>query len=265
MKISNLRKKKFVQRLGDFFKKNPGKVRAGVIIFLFLVGSVFLGLILKIQVQSRAQNLAPMSKQDIQRLIQRVSEIMEIPKDEKPQVATIVDVNELKGKKFFAEAKNGDKVLLFLKAGKVVLYRPSTHKIINAGMLDLAEGRVENNKFMPDKEEDMQFEAKAAFLNGTNISGLASKMSKELSSRFSGLESKIVGNAKKRGYDKTVIIPLTSEVARFAQKIADDISASFSASLPTGEIKYDGVDLVIILGEDAQEFFKETDDNKSSE
>ncbi len=50
--------------------------------------------------------------------------------NEVPEVATISNVELLKGQDFFKDAQNGDAVLIFKDAGRGLLYRPSTHKII---------------------------------------------------------------------------------------------------------------------------------------
>ncbi len=50
--------------------------------------------------------------------------------NEVPEVATISNVELLKGQDFFKDAQNGDAVLIFKDAGRGLLYRPSAHKII---------------------------------------------------------------------------------------------------------------------------------------
>jgi hypothetical protein len=48
-----------------------------------------------------------------------------------------LDTSKLKGQAFFANAKNGDRVLVFTKAQEAVLYRPSTNIIITVGPLTM--------------------------------------------------------------------------------------------------------------------------------
>ncbi len=65
-------------------------------------------------------------------LVDEISKFIVLPNEE-PQVATISNVDILKGgdgSEFFKNAQNGDAVLIFTKAGRGLLYRPSTHKII---------------------------------------------------------------------------------------------------------------------------------------
>ena len=59
----------------------------------------------------------------------KVSLLMELPAEE-AAVVTVIDTAKLKGQPFFLRAKNGDKVLIYSKANKAIIYRPSTNKII---------------------------------------------------------------------------------------------------------------------------------------
>ena len=61
----------------------------------------------------------------------RIGRFMELPKDEQPSLATVTDKAKLKGQEFFSHAQNGDKLLVYAKAKKAILYRPSIEKIID--------------------------------------------------------------------------------------------------------------------------------------
>ncbi len=66
----------------------------------------------------------------------QVGKLMVVP-DEVPGVATVVDQSRVANEPFFAQAENGDKILVFAAARKVILYRPSANKIIEATTLVL--------------------------------------------------------------------------------------------------------------------------------
>ncbi len=59
-----------------------------------------------------------------------VSKVMVLPKTETPTVANISDVSKLKDRTFFANAENGDKVLIYKEAKKAIIYRPSSKQIV---------------------------------------------------------------------------------------------------------------------------------------
>ena len=66
-----------------------------------------------------------------QALVDKVSLLTALPTDETPTVATVTDITKLQGQPFFAKAQNGDKVLIYTKNKKAILYRETTNEIIN--------------------------------------------------------------------------------------------------------------------------------------
>ncbi len=66
--------------------------------------------------------------------VKKLGKILQIP-DEKPTVATIIDETKIKDQPFLAQAKKGDKLLIFHQAKIVVLFREAELKIINTGVL----------------------------------------------------------------------------------------------------------------------------------
>lgn len=64
-------------------------------------------------------------------LISNVGALIQLPEGETPTVANVSDAAKAKEQSsFFANAVNGDKVLMYVKAGQAILYRPSTDKIV---------------------------------------------------------------------------------------------------------------------------------------
>ncbi len=60
-----------------------------------------------------------------------VAQLVELPKNEKPAIATVTDPERLKSNPFFAKAQIGDKVIIYAKSGKAILYDPKNHKILD--------------------------------------------------------------------------------------------------------------------------------------
>lgn len=70
-------------------------------------------------------------QQQTDALIAKVGALMTLPSGETPTVAEVSDATAAKKQSaFFANAENGDKVLMYAKAGTAILYRPSTNKIV---------------------------------------------------------------------------------------------------------------------------------------
>lgn len=70
------------------------------------------------------------NKQEAKDLLGKVAKLYLIPTGEEPTIATVSDPTALKSQSFFTQSQKGDKVLIFSKAGRAVLYRPSIDKII---------------------------------------------------------------------------------------------------------------------------------------
>jgi hypothetical protein len=83
--------------------------------------------------QLKAANANPQTiiQKQTDDLIQKVSKLIQLPTGETPTIANVSDAAQAKKQSaFFANAKNGDKVLMYVKAGEAILYRPSTNKIV---------------------------------------------------------------------------------------------------------------------------------------
>lgn len=72
---------------------------------------------------------------EVNTIIAKVNKLMVLP-DETPTVATVTDVNAVKDQPFFAQAQNGDRVLIYQKASEAILYRESENKIIKIGAIN---------------------------------------------------------------------------------------------------------------------------------
>lgn len=72
-----------------------------------------------------------------QRIFAEVSQIYKnIPK-EQPTFAEVQKKEELNAQPFFVDVENADYIIIFSKAKFAIVYRPSEHKIINAGQVTI--------------------------------------------------------------------------------------------------------------------------------
>ena len=112
-------------------------------VFLLLVFVVVYFLIAR---QSDQANPDVALQKETKALTDRIGKFMELPADEQPTLATVTDQEKLKGQNFFTHAQNGDKLLVYPKAKKAILYRPSTKKVIEVSNLISSE---ENQELPP--------------------------------------------------------------------------------------------------------------------
>jgi hypothetical protein len=74
---------------------------------------------------------------NVQTVVNNVGKLIVLPTGETPQVASVKDKNQLPKQPFFAQAKDGDIVLIYTKAKEAILYRPSINKIITIGPINI--------------------------------------------------------------------------------------------------------------------------------
>lgn len=86
-----------------------------------------------------AKNPETAGKTETEQIVNQVNKFLQLPTDEAPTLATVNDISKLKNQQFFKNAQNGDKVLIYSKAGRALLYRPSSKKVIEYAPVNLGE------------------------------------------------------------------------------------------------------------------------------
>lgn len=92
---------------------------------------------LETKVDKLSGNSASSAGDEIKSLVQQIGQTFQLPAGETPTLATVSDASKVRNQAFFKDAQNGDKVLLYSKAGEAILYRPSTKKIISVAPVNL--------------------------------------------------------------------------------------------------------------------------------
>lgn len=194
-------------------------------------------------IKTTIQGQQILNQDEVKRLVAEVGKIIKLPRGEEPSVATVTDVNKLKDQAFFADGKNGDHVLLYPNAKKVILYDPQSKKIVNiAPLTATGSANVSSASATPTQ-------AKIGLLNGTPTAGLASRIEAEIRKSFPQAEIVVKDNAVKTNYDKTIVIMLNPAAKDASVNLAAALKAPMG-DFPVGENKPVGVDLVVIIGKD---------------
>ena len=180
---------------------------------------------------------------EIETITAEIGKTLQLPEEE-PNLATVTDKTLLAEQPFFAQAENGDKVLIYRSWGKAILYRPSTQKIIDITNVTAdvnAELTTDSQETIPETISYTVY-----LLNGTTQAGATREIDAQITSVAN---ITIVGrdNAERSTYTQTLVIPLAEASAAAAQKIADTLSAELS-TLPAGETAPEDADIVVIVG-----------------
>ena len=119
----------------------PIGVRGNRLMSILLVAlTVVTGLAFYFWYRSPSSNQVQIKNQnEVRSLVAEISKFLVLPTDEEPTVATVSDVAVLKNQPFFANAKTGDKVLIYTKTKKAILYDPVAKKIVEVAPINMGE------------------------------------------------------------------------------------------------------------------------------
>ncbi len=180
------------------------------------------------------------AKEETKAVTAQLSRLMELPADEDPTIATILDKDKLKDQPFFAKAENGDKVIIYAKSLKAILFRPSANKVIDFAPINIGTPSAQTAQPI-----------RVVLYNGTDIVGLTKAFEKDLKSRATNVEVVRRSDAKKTDYEKTLVVDVTGTKGELAKQMADLIKGDV-AILPDGEeAPGQQADLLVIIGKDA--------------
>jgi hypothetical protein len=194
--------------------------------------------------QTRNGTSVEVTNQEVLSLVRTIEQFMELPMGESPNIATVSDISKLGGNPFFANAKNGDKVLIYPKALKAILYRPSTKKVVEVSVFSPSVQENVTNTSATLASTKMTI----AIRNGTTTVNLPVLYEKELKAKFPDAVVVDTGNAKRRDYTDTMIIDLTRIHKTEVETIANTLDIAVG-QLPSGEATT-SASYLIILGSD---------------
>jgi len=121
------------------------------LVIILLVASMGTAAFLYAQVVELKQDPQKRLQQEAEGLIERVGRLVVLPEEERPTIATVSDVEQIKDQPFFANAKNGDKVLIYTNARKAILYDPVNDKIVEIAPLNIGTPEPPGTETSPEE------------------------------------------------------------------------------------------------------------------
>jgi len=198
---------------------------AGILVVLLAGAAIYFF----IKYQGIKKNPNQVAQAEVNRIVKLVGQLISLPNDESPTLATIKDKDQLKDQPFFANAQNGDVILIYTKAKKAIVYREKGNKIINVGPISIDQK------------------------NGTpvaivNAGGDTDATIKKLNDKFNGSVT-VTGttDAKNKNSVKGItVVDVAGNNGDLTKQIATEIGGTVG-SLPSGETAPSGANIVIIV------------------
>ena len=116
------------RKIGFFFGRKWLLVL--IVVLIAGLGALAYGYVHTKNELNKAKNPSIAGKTEAEQIVNQINKYVDLPTTETPTLATVSDVSKLKTQTFFKDAQNGDKVLIYTRAGTAILYRPSTKKVI---------------------------------------------------------------------------------------------------------------------------------------
>ena len=261
------------KKLANFIKNNGTVI---VTIFVILIAGYF-GYdyyVAQKELSEYRQDSDVLAIKEKNDLLKTLNKLVLLPTDEEPTIATVSDATKLHDQKFFVQAENGDKVVIYPKSQRAVLYRPSIKKIIESAPVSIGDldgvgqpikpgenigvqESTPSNNVLGDQEEIEETvpaePAKIAIYNGTLfIAGLANDVAayieNELGEEMISID--ILSNANEV-YEETLIIDVTGRYPDAVGALKDLLSGKIEEK--PQDVEYPDVDIVVVAGKDILE------------
>ena len=223
----------------------------GFILFVVVGGSLATSGYFYKQYEKIKKNPNLVAQEEVKNLVTQVGQLMVLPVDEVPSVATVVDKDKLKDQPFFKNTVKDDKILIYTKAKKAILYRPSTHKIIEFAPLAISDNQsqptvlgTETSNPSPASEPVAE-PVKVVLLNGSKTTGLTNDAENKIK-QINGTQILYKNNAANSDYTASLVIDLTGGHDDLIKQIAQSIDGSVS-SMVADEQKPANADILVIV------------------
>ena len=115
---------------------NSQKVVWGILAVLVVV-ALGAAVYFYVQLNQLREDPQKVAQEEAKTLVTKVGKLIVLPEGEEPTVATVTDPNLLQDQPFFANAKAGDKVLIYTNARKAILYNPEENKIVEVAPVNI--------------------------------------------------------------------------------------------------------------------------------
>ena len=192
------------------------------------------------------------------RIIDKVRSLVVVPAGEEPTVARISDVTRLSGQQFFAQAMNGDHVLVFQQAHRAILFRESENRVVEFTTVTFAgtptpspepevAGVEANQPTATPLVTVMPVSYTVFLLNALGDNETLERFKEQFAQEAP--ELRVVGEAVAKGtYSLSLIVDIAGDKEDVVRTYRDKLELGISV-YPKGEDPY-SADFLIVVGLD---------------
>lgn len=197
---------------------------------------------LGVEIEALKKDPQSVAKEEIKGLVEKLSKLVVLPEGEEPVVATVTDKEKLKDQPVFAKTENGDKILIYSKAQKAYIYRPSANVLIDVIPVNIGNQQISITGV------DAKNPLTVALANGSKNSGISNELEKRIKEKnIPGVQVVSKAVAKSDNYEKTLVIDISGKMSQqaveMAQLVGGEVATESAEAFPKA-------DLMIIIGAD---------------
>ncbi len=198
----------------------------------------------------RANHAVLSTEEEIAGLVKTIGKTVDLPENEIPTLATVTNKDKLDDQPFFRRVQNGDKILIYPRAGRAVLYRPNIKKVLDMTTVDIEKSSVDGQAIQSVSQGSSLVAAdhfSVMFYNGTTDPASVYPIIGQVALKFPSFKNDGSQAAVRNNYIGTLVIDLTGANKARADEIAAAIGGTVSAAIPAGEIR-PTADVLVIVG-----------------
>ena len=157
-------------------------------------------------------------------------------------MATVVDAAALaKDQPFYKDAHNGDKVLIYVKAQKAIIFDEKNDRLVNVGPVYIdKQANATESKTEQAKPSPVSLEVR----NGSEVAGAAKEFGDRLAARVAEFTLIKTANAAKNDYSGMILV---NKKGVDVSTLSNELGASVVNEVPEGEADTNA-DLLLIVG-----------------
>lgn len=233
---------------------SPERSRSSILLPVLLAVAV-IGLIIsywgyaqtkkKLSVLTNPSQANELNAAQTEELLAKVGKLITLPDEKNPVVATINDVESLSARQdFYAQANNGDKLIVFARSRKAVIYDEKDNLIVNMGPVFYTDKDGKNQP--PSQVEDGRITIDLRNGSKTKDMGITTRDKLEANAAFHIIR---LAKAANGNYTGNVIFNNIKGGAKadLVASLAKELNATVVTKLPDGEAD-SAAEIVVVLG-----------------